>query len=511
MRNLSLLFLLSFLIFSCGPKPITSSLDDGKIEVVFLQLNDVYEIAPLEGGKKGGLARVATLKKQLMQGNPNVLVVHAGDFLSPSLMGTLSYQNEDINGRQMVEVMNQIGVDIVAFGNHEFDISMEDLQKRMNESEFDWLGANVRKVDGRHKKPFYKVVNGTEVPVKDTYVWEVKDADGTQARIGFIGATINSNPRDFVYYEEALPKAKADFEALKEEVDVVFGLTHQALEEDKILAATLTDIPLVMGGHEHENMYHQIGSNYVAKADANAKTVYVHKVTIDKKAGTTSVESTLTPITDEIQDDPVVAKTVQKWIDIQNTVIRKTIKDPYEVVYYADPPLNGLEKDVRMGPTNLGVLIAEGMLESSRYQAVASFFNSGGIRIDDFLSGDVLAIDLFRALPFGGEVWEVELEGRVLKKVMEAGLKNKGEGGYLQHSGIEKKNGQWEIKGIPVRDDNNYVVAINDFLLSGKESNLDFFTPDHSGIKKVYKPDTNDANDVRRDIRSAVIDYLRER
>jgi 5'-nucleotidase/UDP-sugar diphosphatase len=511
MRNVTLLFLFSFLFFNCGQKALTSSADDGKIEVVLLQLNDVYEIAPLEGGKKGGMARVTTLKKQLMQENPNVLVVHAGDFLSPSLMGTLSYQNEGINGRQMVEVMNQAGIDIVAFGNHEFDISKEDLQKRMNESTFDWLGANVRIVDGRHKKPFYKVVDGKEVPVKDTYIWQVQDADGTQLRIGFIGATINSNPSDFVYYEEALPKAKADFNALKDQVDVVLGLTHQAYEEDLILAEALPEIPLIMGGHEHENMYHQVGKSFVAKADANAKTVYVHTVTIDKKAGTTEVKSILTPITDKIPDDPIVAKTVQKWVDIQNTVIRKTVKDPYEVVYFADPPLNGLEKDVRSRPTNLGVLIAEGMLESSRYQAVASFFNSGGIRIDDFLSGDVLAIDLFRALPFGGEVWEVEIEGSLLKQVMDAGLKNKGAGGYLQSSGIEKKNGQWEIQGMTVEDDISYVVAINDFLLSGYESNLEFFTADHPGVKKVYKPDVADVNDVRRDIRSAVIDYLRER
>ncbi len=44
--------------------------DDGKIEVVFLQVNDVYEIAPVAGGKEGGMARVATLKKQYLQSNP---------------------------------------------------------------------------------------------------------------------------------------------------------------------------------------------------------------------------------------------------------------------------------------------------------------------------------------------------------------------------------------------------------------------------------------------------------
>ena len=32
--------------------------DDGKIQIAILQMNDVYEIGGLDGGKVGGLARV---------------------------------------------------------------------------------------------------------------------------------------------------------------------------------------------------------------------------------------------------------------------------------------------------------------------------------------------------------------------------------------------------------------------------------------------------------------------
>jgi 5'-nucleotidase / UDP-sugar diphosphatase len=51
-KSLSFLLFISIL-FSCNQ-------DDGKIEFTFLQLNDVYEIAPIQGGKFGGLARVET-------------------------------------------------------------------------------------------------------------------------------------------------------------------------------------------------------------------------------------------------------------------------------------------------------------------------------------------------------------------------------------------------------------------------------------------------------------------
>jgi 2',3'-cyclic-nucleotide 2'-phosphodiesterase (5'-nucleotidase family) len=53
----------------------------------FLQMNDVYELIPLSGGKKGGLARVATIRQLLRQENPNTITVMSGDVVSPSALG----------------------------------------------------------------------------------------------------------------------------------------------------------------------------------------------------------------------------------------------------------------------------------------------------------------------------------------------------------------------------------------------------------------------------------------
>src|SRR5690606_10766162 len=89
--------------------------DDGRIELVLVQVNDVYEIAPLSGNF-GGMARVASLKKQYQQNNPNTILIMAGDFLSPSVYNSLSYEGKAIRGRQMVESMNAAGMDIAIFG-----------------------------------------------------------------------------------------------------------------------------------------------------------------------------------------------------------------------------------------------------------------------------------------------------------------------------------------------------------------------------------------------------------
>ena len=101
------------LLFSCGTKKDVVDrsiiIDDGKISLTFLQVNDVYEVAPLTGGQVGGMARIATLKKQLLAENPNTFTFMAGDFLSPSLLGTIKYEGQRIKGKQMVEVMNTVG------------------------------------------------------------------------------------------------------------------------------------------------------------------------------------------------------------------------------------------------------------------------------------------------------------------------------------------------------------------------------------------------------------------
>src|SRR5258706_4907005 len=88
-------------------------------EVVFLQMNDVYEIAPIQGGMYGGLARVAALKQNLLKENPYTFMVLSGDFISPSALGTSDYNGERINGAQMIEVLNVIGLNYATFGNHE--------------------------------------------------------------------------------------------------------------------------------------------------------------------------------------------------------------------------------------------------------------------------------------------------------------------------------------------------------------------------------------------------------
>lgn len=114
--------------------------------ITILQLNDVYQITPVDKGKRGGMARVATVQKGIREKSPNTLFLLAGDFISPSVSSRL------FKGKQMIASLNAIGLDIATFGNHEFDFGADVLTDRMKESKFAYTIANV--FDKKTGKPF---------------------------------------------------------------------------------------------------------------------------------------------------------------------------------------------------------------------------------------------------------------------------------------------------------------------------------------------------------------------
>ncbi len=482
----------------------------GPVSFTILQLNDVYEIAPLEKGKVGGMARVATLRNGLLEENYNLLTVLAGDFLSPSLLGTMKYEGKSIKGRQMVEVMNALGVGLVAFGNHEFDVKEAELQERMNESYFDWLGTNVLHQHGGKIEPFHKESYGYKYFAPETYVWEVDNyMGGKPVRVGFYSATVSDNQQPWVYYEDPYSEATKAYLELAQSCDIIVGLTHLALEQDMKLAALLPKTTVIMGGHEHENSLDSIGNVVIAKADANAKSVWVHRFTYDPTTKTTSLASNLVKITDELASEPYLDSIIQVWQGVLTQQISQVVSDPNEVIFQAKEPLDGREKSVRNMQTNLGGIIAASMANSAKKPVDAAFFNSGSIRLDDQLSGDITAVDVFRAMPFGGGVYEVELKGSILKKALDAGMENKGLGGYLQWQGIEyvASPKSWKVAGKPLSEGKTYRIAVNQYLFEGKENRLDFFNQKNFINWETAKE--GDTADLRSDIRKAVVAYLK--
>lgn len=486
----------------------TSTSDDGKIEVNFVQVNDVYEIQPLAGGKEGGMARVATISKTLKQQNPNTFLVMAGDFLSPSVYNSLQYQGKRIRGRQMVEAMNVAGMDFVVFGNHEFDINESELQDRINESGFNWIASNTfHKVNGQ-VQPFRRTPNGPAFP--ETQIVTVKDADGTTAKIGFIGLTLPFNRAEYVTYTDALTTATTLYNRLKDSVDAVVAITHLLIEDDIKLAKALPGLALVMGGHEHNMKFEKVGNVYITKAHANAKSVYINKLVVNRKNGKTSVTPELRYVNETVAMDSLTNVVVNKWTDIAEKNYSTIGFDARAIILDNGEPLEGREEFLRKQPTNFTRIIVSALHDAAPLADVA-IVNSGSIRVDDVIAIPVSQYDILRSLPFGGGIREVDMKGSLLMQTLDAGRKNAGIGGYLLYSDFVSHNGSnWTIKNAAIDPAKTYRVALTDFLLTGKEANMDFLTEKNKDVIKVYPAETATTNSLS-DIRLAIVRYMQKK
>jgi 2',3'-cyclic-nucleotide 2'-phosphodiesterase (5'-nucleotidase family) len=286
---------------------------------------------------------------------------------------------------------------------------------------------------------------------------------------------------------------------------MIVGLTHLKMEQDVELSNRFPDIDLIMGGHEHNAVLVTTENGIVAKADANAKTIYIHTITYDTKTGNSKIDSHLMPIDERVQEKPEVKAIVDRWNVILDAKIKEVVEDPNEVVFFADPSLDGTDSATRGIQTNLGEYLAKAMAASFEKEPDAALVNGGSIRIDDMLAGDITAMDVFRVLPFGGEVLNVELKGSLLKEILDFGESKRGTGAYLQRYGAYKsKRGKWLVLNKPIEKEKVYLVAFSDFLLKGYD--IPFLTSKNPGIVSVAKPKNREA---AKDIRKALIKYFK--
>lgn len=507
MRKILFIAAIIALVFnSCKTKDtvVSTVKDDGIITFKFIQLNDVYEIAPLSGGLYGGMARVAHIADSIKKVEPNSFMIMAGDFLSPSLLGTMRHEGTRIMGKQMIEVMNAMHFDLVTFGNHEFDLKEDEFQKRLNESNFQWIATNAKHVSAEGEAPFSINRNGRKQPIQETSRLLISDADGTEVVLGFFGVTIDSNPQPYVAYVNYLEAVESVYPELKSSSDILIGLTHLSLSQDKKLAETFPRISLLMGGHEHHNMLHDAGNAKIAKADANAKTIYVHTLTFYKNQNRLVIDSQLIPIDEKVPAHPLVQEIVEKWNIILETEIKKVVDNPYAQIYFANIPLDGTDSASRGIQTNLGGFIAEAMAASFNYEVDGALVNGGSIRIDDMLENEITPVDIFRVLPFGGGVLKVDLKGSLLTEVLDYGKKARGTGAYLQrHNFSQNEKGEWLLAEKAIEPNKIYKIAFSDYLLKGFD--IPFLTPENERVLNVYEPSENE---IGYDIRKALIEFM---
>lgn len=452
LSSIFLILLISLSIFAQEKDP------NAPIRVTFLHVNDVYQFMPVDGGERGGLARLLTLRKQAIADNPNTIFTMGGDTVSPSV------ETRTYKGAQMIDAWNAIGLDYAVFGNHEFDLKMPDLMKRLEESKFTWLGANV--VEAKTGKIF-----------ANTPEYVIREFDG--AKVAMFGVILpetkqTSSMDDSLNVSDYCLTANLIVSRLRavEKVDAVVALTHLSMNQDKELAKC-ADIDLILGGHEHSLLQSSSNGTPIFKMTADAREM--GKFTLNFNRKTKKLETMdweIMPVTNKIEDAPEFAPIVAKYKDL--------LEELAEPVGRTSVLLDAGSVSNRTKETNVGNFVADAFRQT--YNADIGFLNGGSVRADNTYNPGVLTKRaVLSILPFNNAVLKVELTGKTLREVIEHGVAQSAEssepGEFPQVSGMSYKfdaakpsgNRVTEILvgGKPLDDNKKYTLATSEFLITG--------------------------------------------
>jgi 5'-nucleotidase/UDP-sugar diphosphatase len=359
-------------------------------------------------------------------------------------------------GESTVEVMNAIGYDAVAVGNHEFDFGMEVFGDRIAQAEFPYLSANMR----------YRSTG--QVPV-DLGILPYTIIKLDDLNIGIIGLTTVQTPAvtnpeyisdfEFLPYRETLE----EFIPLmrQEGAGAILVIAHICSDELTRLAWQLKsqDIIFMGGGHCHEFFTRRIAGAVLMSAGSKLEGYGLARFEYNPKTGQTRPIDYAIQINTNGHSKKDIASIINRWES-------KTKAELGEAIGY-------LEEEIPRRSRLMEGLITNTWLEC--YPAAdASITNRGGIR-DGLPSGEITREHIISVLPFDDTLVAVELTGDQLIHVLERG-KNPA------YSGVESAERGWfmTITGEPVVGDKIYTVLVNDFMYAGGDGyeELAEFDPD---------------------------------
>lgn len=447
---------------------------DGKPDLTFIHLNDTYRVGAVEEGSRGGFSRVATIVSQLNAEGRDVRILHAGDFLFPSLESQLW------GGEQMVEAFNfldALAPMYVVPGNHEFDPRTPDsLIRAINQSRFDWLGDNLRFATGN-----------SEADSKLRSGFTFASGDHT---VGIFALTLHAedggDDRDYAAISrEYVARAEKTIEEFESSgVDLIIGLTHLHLSDDIEIAKLKAAHPkflFIVGGHEHEPEHANAtsGSAEIMKGGSNARSIWQVDVYFDER-GEAETQSKMITVDESIELYADYEPIAEKW---QTLLLQKLPFLPGKIGTAA-LPMDAREETVRNEESSWGDFIADQMLTAFRDPPVElAFVNGGTLRIDDYIAEDITFEDIGRTFGFSSYLRYMTLSGADFRDLLEAGYRGEGpsKGYFPQIAGfrvcIDRKRpvGQRIVEMlVPVADgwqeivaDRDYSVVAPDYLFRG--------------------------------------------
>lgn len=390
-----------------------------------------------EGKCFGGIARVKTKlderRAALAQEDQNVLFLDAGDQFQGSLFYT-TYK-----GDAAAEFLNQMGVDAMAVGNHEFDDGPEALKKFLDNTDFPVISGNTlvgasTGIEGGLMPYVVKELGGEKVGIVSVLATDTNETSSPGADVLFV---------DEIGY---LKTAVAELQGM--EVNKILLLSHVGLPRDKEIAAAVDGIDVIVGGHSHTllsntdedavdsypvNIKNPSGTDVpIVQAYAYSKYLGELKVVFDDEGNVTSASGDPHILDASVEPDATFLSRVS---ELGGPI--EELKS--QQVGQSDDVIEGSRDVCRAMECSMGNLVADAMLDRTKDQGVVfAIQNGGGLRasID---GGEITMGEVLTVLPFQNTLATFETTGADIIAALENGVGQieEGAGRFPQVSGLK--------------------------------------------------------------------------
>jgi len=456
----------------------------------------------------GGAARLKTAidQRRAALAGQNVVVLDAGD----NFQGSLFYTT--YKGAAEVEFLNDMKIDAMTVGNHEFDDGEGPLAAFLDKAQFPVVTANLviddqSKLGNRIKKSIVLTIGGQKIGIVGAVTTETPEL---------------ASPGPHVKITDDAAAISAEVDALKSQgVNKIIALTHVGYPRDVEKIGKIAGVSVVVGGHSHtllSNTDPKAAGPYptmvdnpagykvpVVQAASYSKYLGDLVVTFDDNGAVKGANGDPILLDSSIKPDPAIAARVLEMAKPIEELRKKIIGS-------SQGPIEGAREICRVQECSMGNLVADAMLDRTKGQGISiAIQNGGGLRAS-IGGGDVSMGDVLTVLPFQNTVATFQLTGANVKAALENGLSqiDDGAGRFPQVAGLKYSFDKSKPPGSrlvsvevqegtefkPLDPEKTYGVVSNNYMRAGGDG----YT--------VFAKDSKNAYDFGPNLESVVADYL---
>ncbi len=363
-------------------------------EIDILAVNDMHANIDM-------FPKFAAMVDSLRAVYPNLLLFSAGDNRTGN---PVNDQYDPVN-YPMITLMNEVGFDLCAVGNHEWDADVDNLRNDIKRARFPFLCANVF------------IPESVNLDIKPYVTFEHQGVK--MAVVGMIEVRHDGIPGahpknltqvSFKRAHEVLPQ----YRYLRDQNNVVILLSHCGVEDDMELAQANPWLDAIIGGHSHTLIEHPTETNGVLVTQSGSHLKYATLVKLWVKDNrVVGKEAVVLDVNKVRKEKPEIKNMIDEFNDAP------ALNEPIAVA-----------KTKFENPEELGCLITDALREISG--ADFAFQNTGGVRVNHLKKGPITVKDVYSIDPFNNEVVVYQMTGQQLKRfVVNTYKKNGGYPSYV--------------------------------------------------------------------------------